>query len=187
MAGGYTLPNPAHEYSIPDLLVQFPTTSFPAGLHQFRMLFFRNDATTPVPAPSQILRLFIDNHLPRVVIESIQHRGREVEACAIQEMGAAPDGIRLRITAHDAEGNLRRISLRATYGDNQSTQLFAESYEPSMGNWQGFENRWIPASGGWRPPMSCAYSFVLRADARTTNGYQHIGWNQVHRNLTLLV
>ena len=88
-------------------------------------------------APFQILRLFIDNPRPRVVIESIQHRGREVEACAIQEIGAAPDGVRLRITAHDAEGNLRRIS--------------------------------------------------LRADARTTNGYQHIGWNQVHRNLTLLV
>ncbi len=49
--GLYTLPDPAHDYSIPDLLVQFPTTSFPPGLHRLRMAFFRNDPSISVSAP----------------------------------------------------------------------------------------------------------------------------------------
>lgn len=186
-AGVYTLPNPAHAFSIPELLAQFPTGTFPAGIHRFRMQFFRNDATTPVSTPSQVLRLFVDNHLPRAVIESIRRGRSEVSACAIQQLGPDPDGIRFQITAHDPEGNLRAVSLRGTYGENQTAAIFNERYTASMGNWSGFENRWIPTTGSWRPPESCAYSFILEAWARTTDGYRYIGRNSTFRNLTLLL
>jgi hypothetical protein len=186
-AGVYSLTNPAHDYSIDDLLIQFPTGAFPPGLHRFRVRFFRNDGTTPVSAPNQVLSLFIDNHLPQAVIDSVQHGGTEVSACAIQNLGPAPDGIRFRITAHDPEGNLRSVSLRATYGDNQSAAIFSEGYTPSMGDWAGFTNRLIPPRGTWRPPVSCAYSFIVSAWARTTNGYNYIGRTDAHRNVTLIV
>jgi hypothetical protein len=73
------------------------------------------------------------------------------------------------------------------YGEGQSVGVFSESYILSMGNWAGFVNRSIPSTGSWRPPQSCAKSFVLVALARTTNGYNWIGNNQKHRNLTLLL
>jgi hypothetical protein len=186
-AGVYTLPNPAHDYSIDDLLIQFPTGAFAPGLHRFRVRFFENDATTAVSAPNQIVSLFIDNHLPQAVIESVQHGGSEISACAIQNLGAAPDGIRFRITAHDPEGNLLAVSLRATYGENQAQSIFGEGYEPAKEDWQGFTNRLVPPRGMWRPPVTCAYSFVLTATARTTNGYGYIGRTTAHRNVTLIL
>jgi len=73
------------------------------------------------------------------------------------------------------------------YAEGQSVGVFSESYIPSMGDWVGSVKRSIPSTGNWRPPQSCAYSFVLVASARTTNGYSWIGNNQTHRNLTLLL
>jgi len=37
------------------------------------------------------------------------------------------------------------------------------------------------------PPITCAYSFVIAAYARTTNGYSYIGYVSYFRNLTLLL
>jgi hypothetical protein len=186
-AGFYQLPNPGYDYSIDDLLIQFPTGSFAPGIHRVRVAFYQNDAVTIVPSTPQILKLYIDNHIPLAVIESIQYKGAEVSACAIQKLGAAPDGVRFRITASDGEGNLLGVTLEGTYGNNQKASIFNQQYAPAMGNWAGFTNQWVPATGTWRPPQTCAYSFVLRVTARTTNGYNYIGHNIALRNLTLML
>jgi len=183
--GFYQLPNPAIDYSIDDLLIQFPTTGLLPGLYQFKVTFYVGSSSTELD--TQLVRLYIDNHVPATIINSVKHGSEEVSACAIETIGAAPDGVNFRVTANDPEGNLRGVNFYATYGDGLSTTIYSESYAPSKGNWTGFSNKLIPASGNWRPPQSCAYSFVLAATARTTNGYSWIGQNQIHRNLTLLL
>lgn len=185
--GFYELANPANDYSIDDLLIQFPTTALLPGLYEIKVIFFKRIGFIDVPQDNQTLSLFIDNSLPAVNIDSIKHGAAEVSACAIESIGPAPDGLKFRITANDPEGNLLGISFGATYGAGLSTGIFNEGYSAALGNWAGYTNHLIPASGAWRPPQSCAYSFVITAMARTTNGYGYIGRNSTHRNLTLLV
>ena len=184
--GYYQLANPGIDYSIDDLLIQFPTTALLPGLYKIKVTFYVGSSYTSIAA-EQELKIYIDNHLPATNIESVKHGANEVSACAIETIGAAPDGLTFRITANDPEGNLRGVSFYATYGAGLSTSIYSESYSPSMGNWAGFTNKLIPVSGNWRPPQSCAYSFIVVATARTTNGYSYIGKNSTHRNLTLLV
>ncbi|MCR9083342.1 MAG: hypothetical protein NXH89_13040, partial [Cyclobacteriaceae bacterium] len=168
---------------IDDLLIQFPTIALLPGIHKITVIFYKGRTV----AATDTVNIYIDNHLPGVNIESIKHGRSEVSACAIETIGPAPDGLNFRITAHDPQGNLRAIQFRATYGENQATGIFSESYDLSKGNWAGHTNLLIPSSGNWRPPQTCAYSFVLTAWARTTNGYGYIGHNSTHRNLTLLL
>lgn len=187
--GFYELADPSKDYSIDNLLIQFPTTALLPGLYEVAVVFYKRVGFVDLPDPtaSQTIQLYIDNHLPEVNIESIKHGTTEVSACAIETIGNAPDGINFRITAFDPQGNLLGVSFYANYGAGQSAAIFSESYEPSKGNWQGFSDQLIPASGNWRPPQSCAYSFIVSATARTTNGYGYIGRVSNHRNLTLLL
>ncbi len=183
--GYYQLANPASDYSIDDLLIQFPTSGLLPGLYRVKISFFVGTSYNVLE--SQEEKIFIDNHVPATIIESVKHGSSEVSACAIETIGAAPDGLNFRITANDPEGNLRGVSFYATYGAGLSTGIYSENYAPAMGNWAGFTNKLVPASGNWRPPQSCAYSFVLTATARTTDGYKWIGRSTIHRNLTLLL
>ncbi|MDN3203194.1 hypothetical protein [Algoriphagus sediminis] len=181
--GAYTLANPSADYSIDDLLIQFPTTALLPGKYKITVRFYKGRVVT---ATDSVI-IYIDNHVPDVNIESIRHGNNEVSACAIENIGPSPDGIKFKITANDSEGNLRSVSFRATYGNSQATSIYSEGYDLSKGNWAGFSNKNVPATGNWRPPQSCAYSFVLTAWARTTNGYGYKGHNSTFRNLTLLL
>ncbi len=181
--GLYTLANPSADYSIDDLLIQFPTTALLPGKYKITVRFMRG---TSIVAQDNVW-IYIDNNIPDVIIESIKHGSSEVSACAIENIGAAPDGLKFRITAHDPEGNLRAVNFRATYGSGLATTIYSEGYNTSMGNWTGFTNKAIPVAGNWRPPQSCAYSFILTAYARTTNGYGYRGHSSTFRNLTLLL
>ena len=184
--GYYQMANPGTDYSIDDLLVQFPTAALLPGLYRIQVTFYVGSSTTDIAA-IQELRLYIDNHVPATIIESVKHGSNEVSACAIETIGAAPDGLNFRITANDPEGNLRGVNFYATYGAGLSASIYSENYTPAKGNWAGFVNKLIPELGNWRPSQSCAYSFVLSASARTTNGYSWVGYNNTHRNLTLLI
>ncbi|OJU27362.1 MAG: hypothetical protein BGN92_00285 [Sphingobacteriales bacterium 41-5] len=183
--GNYVLPNPALDFSIDDLLIQFPTTGLPNGVHTIKVTFFVGAGNTP--ADSQLLDLFIDNHLPVVNIEKIKHGANEVSTCAIEQLGPAPDGFTFEITASDVEGNLLGVSFVAQAGNGQSFNLYSESYDVSKGNWAGFINKVVPVSNAWRPAFQCSYNFSLTASARTTNGYGYIGYANSFKGLTVLV
>jgi hypothetical protein len=185
--GFYELANPANDYSIDDLLIQFPTSALLPGLYKITVTFYKRILNVDVANASQTFSLYIDNHLPSINIDSLKHGANEVSACAIEMIGAAPDGLKFKITGHDPEGNLRLVTFGATYGSGLSTGIYSEAYDLSKGNWQGFIAKSIPESDNWRPPQSCAYSFIITAWARTTNGYGYIGHNSTHRNLTLLL
>ncbi|MFL5747153.1 MAG: hypothetical protein ACJ751_20920, partial [Niastella sp.] len=105
--------------------------------------------------------------------------------------GPGADGLTFNVTANDPEGNLLSWSFSATYGENQSVAIYSQQYEtavPPGTNWAGVLNFAVPtAPANWRPPIQCAYSFIVQAYARTTNGYGYIGYTNYHRNLTLLV
>lgn len=184
-SGFYFLANPNKDYSIDNLLIQFPTGFLPNGKATLRIRFYNTSGSGSSSADQEDLDIYIDNHLPSAVIEKVLHGGSEIDACAIEKIGPDPDGLRFRLTGHDPEGNLLNVHFRATYGENQSAHIFSEGYPPSKGNWKGFEDKLLPDT--WRPPVTCAYSFVLTARARTTNGYRYIGRSTYHKNLTLLL
>ncbi|MEP0712946.1 MAG: hypothetical protein ABJC55_13595 [Algoriphagus sp.] len=183
--GYYQLADLAVDYSIDDLLIQFPTSGLLPGMYSVKVTFFIGTSYTELD--SQVITLFIDNHVPSAIIESVKHGRSEVSACAIETIGAAPDGLNFRITANDTEGNLRDVNFYATYGDGLSSRIHYEEYSTDKANWAGFVNKLIPASGNWRPAQSCAYSFIVAVSARTTNGYSWVGRNSTHRNVTLLI
>jgi hypothetical protein len=153
--------------------------------------FFKSDGITPVASAAQVLSLYIDNNVPIVNINSIKHGAVEVSACAIEKIGEGADGLTFNVSANDPEGNLRAWSFSATYGENQATAIYSQAYETAVApgaNWAGVQNFAVPTvPANWRPPIQCAYSFIIQASARTTNGYGYIGHSTYHRNLTLLV
>jgi len=183
--GNYTLENPAIDYSIDDLLIQFPTQGFDNGLHTIKLSFYAGN--TNVIADTQELQLYIDNHLPDVNIVKIKHGNTEISTCAIEQLGVKPDGLNFEISASDAEGNLLGVSFVAQAGDGSAYTLLSESYDISKNNWAGFTNRAVPGMGNWRPDKSCSYHFSLTASARTTNGYGYIGYTNTFKGVTVLV
>jgi hypothetical protein len=183
--GIYTLENPATDYSIDDLLIQFPTQGFDTGQHTIKVTFYVGNSA--VVADTQDLTLFIDNRLPIVNIDKIKHGSNEISTCAIEQLNAVPDGLNFEITASDPEGNLLNVSFVAQGGDGSSTSVYSENYDISKGNWAGFSNKAVPAMGNWRPQKSCAFLFSLTATARTTNGYNYIGHTNIFKGVTVLV
>lgn len=184
----YTLPNPLLDYSIHELLFQFDSTQLTQGVHQFQLEFY-NASKVLVPSPAQTLTLNIDNTVPNVKINSIKHKGTEVDACAIVQMDDAADGVSVNFDASDPEGNLLSYSVVAVWGNGASATLRSDSYESSPatgGNWGGVTGQNAPGTGVWVPLQTCAHSVEVHASSRTTNGYGYIRHNSVKRYFTIL-
>lgn len=172
----YVLLNPSQDYSIDDLLLQWRSVGFPAGLHQFQTQFFDN-ADSIVTTPTQILSLMVDNNLPRVEIEEIRHNGNPVSTCGIVQMANTTDGLQFLITVDEAEGHLLKYDLRAFYGENNKRLIVSDRYENHQASgpeWRGVNSLVVPPEL-WKPPTTCAYQFRLSASPRVTNGYHYLG------------
>jgi hypothetical protein len=183
----YPVLNPALDYSIDDLLIQFDSNNLTRGLNQFRVQFFNEGGTIEIPSTEQTLTLFIDNFAPEVKINAIRHNGLDVNACSIVNLTDANDGLTFNITANDVDGNMRSYALSAIWGNSQSEVIFSEAYTLAKGvNWAGVVNLVIPDKGEWVPDESCAYTFVLSAWSRSTNGYNYLGHNSVTKSITLI-
>jgi hypothetical protein len=184
----YPLLDPTQDYSIDDLLLQWNSVGYPAGIHQFKAEFYQDNGTTLVPSDSQVLSLKIDNNLPQVDIVDIWHNDRAIAVCEFGSMASDSDGIQVEITVNDAEGNLASYALYAHYGKNTSAFIASDSYanhaSPSR-QWQGVSNLRVP-SGKWVPPRTCAYQFRLSATPRVTNGYSYIGYVESTHHITLI-
>lgn len=184
----YPLLNPSLDYSIDDLLLQWQSVGFPAGIHQFQAEFFDNSDNT-VSAPSQVLELMVDNNLPNVDIVDVKHGAKSVAACDIEYMSSVSDGVRFIINVDDAEEHLKVYSLTAHWGDGQHQLIHQESYAAHRAadhKWSGVHNLMVP-SGVWVPDRTCAYQFRLTAYPRVTNGYGYIrNHNTDTRHVTLI-
>jgi hypothetical protein len=185
----YPLQNPAQQYSINDLLLQWESSGFAAGAHQFKAEFFKSDGSS-IAAPAQTLTLRVDNNLPLVQVVDVRHNGASVPVCDIVNLTDSNDGVQVVITARDVEGHLRQYSLQAHYGENASVQIASGSYpvpHPANHQWLGVTNQTVPPSPQeFIPPTSCAYQFRLSAWPRVTNGYAHIGYAEATRHVTLI-
>jgi len=180
----YPLPNPADDYSIQKLLLQWNTYGAANVLHQFQVEFF-NAASASVASAPQTLGLLVDNSAPDLEIVSIRYRGVVKAPCDIVQITAPPAPVEVEIRALDAAGNLNGYALTALYGQNQvfSPALASGSY-PGSGTWPGIPNTWISAPLSF-PPVTCAYQFRLSASKRITNGYGYIGSWEFNDHLTL--
>jgi len=182
----YPLLNPADDYSIDDLLIQWNTTGA-LGIHELQAEFY-NAANAVVATPPQTVQLMIDNNLPLVDLSQVLHNGVPVSACAMETMTDATDGVRFNITARDLEGHLKDFTLAALWGHGASATVYSDSY-PAHRNpthlWNGVSGQVVPA-GEWVPPVTCAYQFRLSATARVTNGYSYIGYVEDTYHVTLI-
>jgi hypothetical protein len=183
----YPLPNPAVDYSIDDLLIQFDSRHLEDGLYEFTIHLYKSNGVSLVSTPAQVLRLYIDNSVPQVAINSIKHKGVKVNACAIVKLDNPTDGVVVDYGASDPEGNLRLYRLRAEWGEGSSTVIDSKAYQASMGNvWTGSTSIIAPASGVFTPVETCAHAFCVEAWARTTNGYTYVGYNSFRQFITLI-
>ncbi len=183
----YPMPNPATDYSIDDLLVQFNSVGLENGMHQFQAEFY-NAANTLMPTPAQTLTLNIDNAVPQVMINNIKHAGVNVDRCGIVNLTSGTDGIRFNITVNDPEGNLLSYALGAGWGNGEGETITSKSYNPvTMGtSWTG-ETIDVPAAPAlWIPHETCAHGFTLSAYSNVTNGYGMIGYNSYSQYITLM-
>ena len=141
-----------------------------------------------VAAPAQTLSLMLDNNLPEVKVVDILHNGVSVPPCTILNLGNN-DGVQIKITAKDAEGNLQAFTLSAYYGAGQSVQIYSDSYASHVNaathKWVGETEKIVPAAK-WVPPITCAYQFRLGATAKVSNGYYYIGYAEDSRHITLI-
>ncbi len=179
----YTLTNPAEEYSIDDLLIQFSTYGMDTGIHRFKVEFFKADGVTPVASAAQVLSLYIDNNVPVVNINSIKHGATEVTACAIEQIGEGTDGLTFNVTANDPEGNLRSWSFSATYGENQSVAIYNQAYEsavPPGTNWAGVQNFAVAYRA-----CQLAAAHSMRLQLYYSGLGPHNQWLRIHRSLHL--
>ena len=183
----YDMLNPSLDYSIDDLLFQWKSGGFVAGIHEFQAQFF-NAGGGAVPSPPQTLQLFLDNNLPQVQILGLRYRGTDISPCAIVQILETPDPVQVHIRAFDPEGDLLRYALNAHYGADQvfSPPLASAGYPG--GNWQGVSDLWVsaPVAPNKFPPITCAYQLRLSAWPRVTNGYGYIGYTEATDHVTFI-
>lgn len=181
-SGCYTLPKPDVDYSIDDLLIQFDTRTLTTGIHKFSIEFF-NDAGLPVKTLAQVLTLYIDNNVPQAKINAVKHNGDSIPTCAIVQMSGPADGLVVDYDARDPEGNLLAYTLTATWGEGSSVRIEGAEYVLGMGpSWTGVANH---NSALFVPSVTCAHTFTVGVWARTTNGYETIGYNSASRAITI--
>ncbi len=137
----------------------------------------------PVPAPSQILALYIDNNVPQVKINSIMHGVAVVPTCVVVKMTNPADGVTVNYDAVNAEDNLLSYLLSAAWGDGAAAGIESVTHAIAMGSiWNGVTNK---NSALFVPSVTCAHVFIVAAWARTTNGYGRIGCNSASRFITI--
>jgi hypothetical protein len=190
--GLYPLPNPSESYTIKDLLLQWPSGNYNPGLHDFLAKFYKADGTN-VPTFSnqqeeqaQTLTLMADNNWPEVKILDITHGNKSVPACAIENMTSSTDGVKVKFKAFDNEGNLQAYDLLALWGTDQAQTITSDNYAAHSAtvSWQGETQKESPL---FKPPVTCAYEFRVRAWPKTTNGWSTFGAVEATKHVTLIV
>lgn len=187
--GFYTLANPAAQYSIEDLLIQFNSGLLPNGKYQFTAQFF-NAANAPVASIAQTLVLFIDNTVPVVAINKIARSTAPavdvlLHVCDPLTLGHT-EGLVFDITANDPEGDIDSFGISWSQGDGGGGSIYSDSFAGKPATWTGVTNMIVPVGPPWVPAKTCVYSFSLSASSRTTNGYGSIGYNSVSKSLYIV-
>jgi hypothetical protein len=170
-SGNYALYDPSGEYIVADLLVLWNSVGTAAGVHTLSVEFYAANGTTVVPSTVQTVDLMIDNNLPLTVIDRTRttYEGLPIAPCAIETLGGA---VEFYITAYSSLGHLESYSLQAIW-DVSSAGILSDQYSPShVGptGWDGVNDVGPVPAAGWKPPVQCAYQFLLTAWMRTTNG-----------------
>jgi hypothetical protein len=177
----YPLPNPADDYSIQKLLLQWNTLGAVNGIHQFPggVLQSSKCARCLPSADSDTTdrQRCAGRSDRRPTLQGTRHR-----ALRHVNITAPPAPVQIHIKAFDAPGDLYSYNVTAYYGMNQSVGLASVGYPG--GNWQGTPDTWIDAPLTF-PPQTCAYQFRLTAGKRVTDGYSYVGGWEADDHVTL--
>ncbi|MBP1468716.1 hypothetical protein EYB53_023580 [Candidatus Chloroploca sp. M-50] len=187
----YRMPDPTADYSIDDLLLQWRSVGFVAGIHQFKAEFFCEEGSSISVGSAeadQILTLMLDNNLPEVKIIGVLHGGKPIPPCSIVNLTDAQDGIQFKLTVRDPEGHLRLYKLQELHGSNVATTILTDEYsrhQQELPAWNGVVEVTVPPTP-WPVVDTCAYQFRLAAYPRVTNGYYYIGYAEDTEHVTLI-
>lgn len=167
------------------------TTPLSNGLHTLEVQFFTSAGAAGLAA-TQSIKVRIDNTVPLVSIDAIEHRladgtWKAVGRCGIVDQ---PDNaFRLRITAHDPESHLLSWAVSVAWGDNESAAIDELAYVAGTTTWAGPVGEIVPrATGVWAATEKrCAHTFTLVAWDRTIDGWGRIHRQSYSKSITLML
>jgi hypothetical protein len=182
----YPIPPSSQTWYLPNLLISWQTASgFGDGTYTLELQLLNASGTQLASPHGNSLTLFVDNTPPTVAITNALYDGTSICECGIVTAGPCITGkfpffqyhgLTLDLTVNDVNGALNGYSLDYTYGNNNSGNIFSDTYAPNHANangpeqWDGVNNESEP-SEPFCAPASCAYTFVLSASSRAQNGY----------------
>jgi hypothetical protein len=182
-ANSYPIPEPWELWYLPNLLISWQSGKFGDGAYTLKLQLLNAGGFPLSSPPGNSLALFIDNTAPTVMINNAFYDSAAICECGIVTPGpcvtANPlsfHGFTFEVTVNDLNGALSGYSLGYAYGDNNSGNIFSDSYVPSHVNADGPE-RWDGVTNSVTPfppfcaPDPCAYTFILSASSRVQNGY----------------
>jgi len=178
-SGKYSIPTTSilAPWYLPNLLTSWQTGQFGDGTYALSLELFDASGNPLSPPIENSLTLYLVNTPPLVKINQVSYNGAPVSACAIVTQGPAPVGFTYDISVTDAHGALNDYSLYGYYGDNLSSYVYSDAYNPGHLNedgpekWNGESHLTVPTGAPWRAPAQCAYTFNLTASSRSQNGY----------------
>ncbi len=149
------------------------------GKYTLRLEGYSLDSTTGTASPVTNCRqdfvIRLDNTFPTAKLLGIKQNSQKVGECSIVKLLKKTEQLEVEIDVRDHEGHLEAWSLSTTYGrDRNAGARFAhgDTYKGSDVFWGGPGRMVLELAKKvnleW--PRSCAYSFVLCAIGRGTNG-----------------
>lgn len=198
----YPVPSAALNWYMPNLLFDWRTTGtvpVGSGLYKVHFFGFASDelssyVSTPASENTMVVR--IDNTYPVMTVNSISHKGTEIDACGMVQLDSIVDTLLVNVSAYDPDAHLYNFSLYALYGDNQSFTCHSENYASYLADggtgpeWQGAfpsANYVCTGDAGDHWETSCGYTFRVSGWDRAINGYGRIHYNAGHKTITVLM
>jgi parallel beta-helix repeat protein len=174
-----------------DLRIIWLTGSWPNGKYTVFYKAYNSDYNEEVlPGNTQDhFIIMINNTNVQAQIHAVKRStGEVIPECGMIDVATDDENVQFVITARHPDGYLRDYTLHALYGANRdggdvAHDQYVGVHDVTPPYWYGvllttFDSHTAWLSGmldGWH---TCAYEFRLNVYARTTDGYNHLYWNQ---------
>jgi hypothetical protein len=182
----------------PDLKIIWNTQALPNGKYDLICKAY-NLALAEVVLPANTLSRItvrVDNSPVEATINAVKDlTGTTIPECGIIPLATPTQNLQFDFTASHPGGFLRDYSLDVLYGRNRYGGVIAadryvgshDSAPPTWAGVSGVVSNSAPAhaSGALLPWTSCAYQFRLTAWARTTDGFNHLYYQQFSDHYSL--
>jgi parallel beta-helix repeat protein len=184
----------------PDLKMIWNTLALPNGCYDLICKAY-NVFLLEVPLPANSLSritVHVNNQPVTATINAVRNQlGIDIPECGLVPLASNTENLQFDITASHPGGFLRDFTLDVLYGRNRyggviAADRYAGVHDTTPPVWAGVtavvsNSAPAHASGALLPWTSCAYQFRLTAWARTTDGFNHLYYQQFNDHYSLNV